>query len=151
MYSKEEFEDMLDGMVPMEIQKSIESDMHGCDSFLEIHNLCEKGRVFTIKQKISGTHRWCKATCVDTVSNVREECYWCERCNVRASTFDHINCISIISKVRDNLPSYTVHNEYLMYTCEQVMTMKSHPNDIQCMYCGVPEKAKTAKCHMMVE
>ena len=134
MYTRQEFEDMIDGMVPVEIQQSITSDIETCETFAEIKTLCEKGRVFTIKQKISATHRWVKATSIDTKTKMRVECFWCERCNIRASAFDHISCLSIISKVKDNLPSYTTHNEYLMYTCEEVKIMKSKTqNDIQCI------------------
>jgi hypothetical protein len=149
MYSKDEFEDMIDNMVPKELKEAMERDMETCHSFAEIRNLCERGRTYVIKQHISSTHQWHKATSVDAKSGMRVECFWCEKCNIRASTFDHVACLSIISKVKDNFPSYTVHNEYLMYTCEQVRTFKSQHADIQCVDCGIPEKAKTDKCHMM--
>jgi hypothetical protein len=147
MYSREEFEELLDNMVPQEVADAMNRDSEYCEGVVDLLNLREKARVFTIKQNISITHRWHKATGLESAGN-RTECYWCDKCNIRASIFEHINCLSIISKVRDGLPTYSVHNEYLMYTCEQILTMHT-AHDMRCLDCGVPSKGKTDKCEMM--
>jgi len=151
MYSYAEFTDMIDGMIPKEIQEAIDLDIQNNDQefgFMDLANLQEKARVYTIKKNISNTHKWCKATSVDSDGN-KVECFWCEKCNIRCSMFEHISCLSIISKVKDNLPTYTTHNEYLMLTCDEIKELQKNETDVYCYQCGVAESGQTNKCSIL--
>jgi hypothetical protein len=146
MLSQDEFIDYIDNMIPSEVQEALKSETESCVQWLDLVHVQEKARVLTIKHKLSSTHKWTKAQVVDSNGH-RSEVFWCGVCNIRCSVFDHINCLAIISKVTNNLPSYTVHNAYLMHTCNEVMN-KIRPGyeDRSCFDCGMPENGKTGKC-----
>jgi len=148
MYSQDAFIDIIDNMIPSEIQMSLKDEEENCESIIDLVNVQEKARVLTIKHKLSSTHRWVKATCMDSNGH-RSESYWCDVCNLRCSAFDHINCLSIISKVNNYLPSYTVHNKYLMLTCNQVMNMIHPGKELRCFDCGMPENGKSEDCTLI--
>lgn len=147
MLSRDEFIDYIDNMIPSEIEESLKDETASCEHFIDLVNVQEKARVLTIKHRLSSTHHWMKAQCVDSKGH-RFEMYWCDKCNLKCSAFDHINCLSIISKVKDNLPSYTVHNEYLMLTCNEVLNMVHPGREKVCFDCGIPERGQTNKCLM---
>lgn len=152
MHSKEQFIEMIDALVPVEIQESLQETISRLNpaefGFIDLINLQEKARVLTIKKHISYTHTWHKAKVVDS-SGCKSEVFLCLKCNSVASIFEHINTISIISKVKDELPTYTAHNEYLMYTCEEVADSDKSENDYRCFDCGVNNARKTNKCRMV--
>lgn len=147
MFSQEEFIDYIDNLIPSEVEDSLKHETERCEHFMDLVNVQEKARVLTIKHKLSSTHSWTKAQCVDSKGH-RSEVYWCGNCNIRCSIFDHINCLSIISKVTNDLPSYTVHNAYLMLTCNEVLNMVHPGCEKQCFDCGIPENGKTDRCLM---
>jgi len=147
MYSQNDFIDVIDNLIPAEVQMLLKDEEECCESFIDLVNVQEKARVLTIKHRISSTHKWSKATCSDSEGH-RSELYWCDICNMKCSAFDHINCLSIISKVKDNLPTYTVHNEYLMLTCNEVMNLVHPGKDMRCFDCGMPEKGKSKYCSL---
>lgn len=151
MKSQDQIQDtfiaFIDNMVSSEINAMLQDEIDNCVSMIDLINVQEKARVLTIKHRISSTHTWFKASCVDSKGH-RSVIFWCDKCNMRCSEFEHINCLSIISKVKDNLPTYTVHNQYLMYTCDQLLN-KVHPGkDMRCFECGIPENAKTNNCNL---
>jgi len=150
MRSEEEFITFIDDLVPDSIIELLRSEFEGTTNLLDLINLQEKARVLTIKEKISSTHHWTKATVVDQDTGIRTECFWCNKCDARCSTFEHINCLSIISKVKDNLPTYTVHNSYLQFSCDEIANiMKPGNTGKHCYDCGMPEKATGLKCNLV--
>lgn len=144
--SDSEFEDYIDNLVPEELQNEAYKALGKEASFIDIVNMQERLRVHTIKNLISSTHNWDKCL-VSHDDGLMEECFWCNDCNVKCSVFEHINCLSIISRVKDKLPTYTKHNQFLMFTCDQLRNFET-PTDYgkHCYQCGVPERAKTSKC-----
>lgn len=153
MLSLDRFTELLDDMVPYEVQQDLlerNSENYQDMGIVELLNLREQGRTVVLKEKISSTHKWHFANCIDSTGN-RVDCFWCEVCGIRASSFDYISCISIISKVRDTLPTYSTHNQYIMLTCDQVLKFISEKEEQpRCIDCGMPENCKTEKCHHMI-
>jgi len=109
----------------------------------DIVNYVEKARNATIKEKISGTHNWVKAVSVE--KDGRVNIFLCPKCNLKASAFECIRTISIISKVHDHKPTYTVHNEYLQYTCEEAQVLQ-YNSDNECIDCGISGAVATPAC-----
>jgi hypothetical protein len=154
MINMKEFTAKLDKLVPTAIQKTMEAEMHrleedGAASWIDIMNLQERARVLTLKDVISATHKWSKVSELDS-TGYQIEAFWCPTCGLRASAFEHTNAMSIISKVVDKLPTYTTHNQYLMFTCEQVQVLK-HSSLEYCGDCGVPYQGKSSHCHRMID
>ncbi len=145
MYSEDEFLDVIDNLIPSDVQMLLKDEEESCENLLDLVNVQEKARVLTIKHKISSTHKWSKAKCLDSGGH-SSELYWCDVCNIRCSVFDFIKCLSIIGKVKDNLPTYTVHNQYLMLTCNEVLNLVHPGKDMRCFDCGMPEKGKSNEC-----
>lgn len=139
------FTDQLDNSIPEDMLVVLREQMDKCASLIDIINIQERARVLTIKDKISSTHHWTQATSIDT-NGYRVECFWCDVCNMRCSVFEHICCLSIISRVKDKLPTYTIHNQYLMRSCNEIKNLEKPGCERQCIDCGVPEKGKTSAC-----
>jgi len=119
------------------------------DSFIDVINIQEKMRGQVIKNQISKTHSWTKCSCVDN-KGFNTDIFWCMDCGVKCSIFDHISCLSIISKVKDNLPTYTTHNKYLMLTCQEIKALNAVSDELHCFECGTPSKGRTPDCHQIV-
>lgn len=151
MMPDSEFLDFIDNMVSPEILDRMTQELlnNGNPNFIDLINLQERARILTIKERISSTHKWTKAICINEDNGARTECFWCEVCNLRCSTFEHINCLSIISKVRDKQPTYTIHNGYLKLSCSEVLNMALPGIGPHCFDCGIPERAKSNKCQIV--
>lgn len=152
-HSYEEFVSFVDDCVPPE---KLQLNGKQLQTWTDLLNFQEKGRVEVIKQNISVTHSWIPAKMLggNLDSKFHIECFLCDKCGIRCSIFDHISCLSIISKVRDKLPSYTVHNQYLMYSCEEILKMREENNvgepfERFCMDCGIPDQLKTPVCKII--
>jgi len=145
MINHDEFIDYIDNLIPSKIEIMLKEEMESCDSIFDLINVQERARNLTIKHILSSSHFWMKASCADS-TGYRSEIYWCDKCNIRCSAFEHVNHLSIISKVKDNLPTYTIHNKYLMFTCNEVLNMVTPGNDKSCFTCGIPEKGLTEDC-----
>lgn len=149
MYSLDEFTDFIDSLVPDEIRDSVHQQADQMESFLDLVNLQEKVRNYVIKEHISSTHKWHRATCTNSKSH-KEIVYWCQDCGIRCSQFENITCLTVIGKVKDDLPTYTVHNQYLMLTCNEVQElMKRSEKMTQCFDCGLPPQGATSDCNMI--
>lgn len=151
MISPEEFETYIDSLISPEMNQKLNAELATISGCIDSINVVERARVATIKERISSTHKWMSATISDPSDGNRIQCYWCNDCNAICSEFEHINCLSIISKVKDNLPTYTAHNEYLMHTCSEILNVVTPGQTKHCYTCGIPERAKTNLCTTMVE
>lgn len=144
----DEFLDIIDNLIPLDVQEALQSDFANATTLIDLVNLQEKARVLTIKSKISSTHKWVKLHQEDNNFH-KTELYWCNTCGLKCSSFEHINCISIISKVSNYLPTYTPHNEYLTITCDGVMKLQNSPGgSYRCIYCGIPTKGACNRCSL---
>ncbi len=142
--SSKEFNDYLDKKIETDAILNKYEESGECWSDLLI--LQEQARTEIIKTTISATHNWSQATIMDRGHQL--ECFWCGYCGIKASIFDHIGCLSIISKVRDKRPTYTTHNQYLMYPCSQIARYQQDINDRACQICGLPEQLADKLCQV---
>lgn len=152
MIAQDEFIQQLEEDLPEEAIAFIQAQMSSVGEefgVMDVPNVIEHTRVLAIKNKYSSTHNWTKATCDDYTTGGKTEMFWCDKCNLKCSAFEHQQCLSIVSKVTDNLPTYTVHNEYLKHTCNQVLLMEQPELGPHCADCGIPKEAKTPNCKII--
>lgn len=103
----------------------------------------EKLRTKTIKSAISLTHNWEKATIIED-DDYKKDIFQCSKCSLRASVYSNNSYLAIIEKVHDFLPTYDVHNEFIMYSCEDLQKIRTE-NDLDsesklpCVDCGLPD------------
>lgn len=145
--SIDQFRAYIDRLIDPALKRALEKEISDdADAQLwDIVNIQERGRVLTIKEQISKTHTWEETLCVDNERN-QIECFWCVKCNIRCSIFEHIHTTSILSKVKDRLPTYTIHNGYLMMTCAQLQGLRdqNRASSYECRVVRAPLKPLTS-------
>lgn len=146
--SHEDFLNYIDNLIPSDVDEELRKQLFQDknQSWSELMNLQEQARNATIKQLISSTHCWTRAVCTDDMEH-KTDIFWCDKCGIKASVFENIGCLSILRKVLDKLPTYTVHNQYLMYKCEEILAMTDGKK--YCFECGIPEKCRTIGCEII--
>lgn len=127
----------VDSMLLMEREKAI--------TYTEQVNVSEKIRVATIKRLISSTHTWesCKEW---SQGKFAMQFFVCKVCGIQCSIFENIRYLSIIKKVDDELPTYTAHNEFLMDTCDDVLSLQNDKHTSRCDVCAIFHTGATDKC-----
>lgn len=152
MYSYDEFLDLVDNLVSPQMTEALNNILPQYEAgefgMLALTSLLEKFRVQAIKEHISKTHKWHLVNRIDE-SGFITEAFWCKQCNIKASRFEHLSALSTISKVKDNLPTYTCHNKYLMFMCGEVVNLAERQPG-RCVTCGIPSKVKSDECKIHI-
>lgn len=146
--TEDEFIKYLDKLIPPHINNLFCEEAKKVDLVSQIGLLQEKARVLTIKEKLSKTHKWEKATVVESFSKSRKEIFWCQRCHIKCSNFEYMKYLPLIAKVNDNLPTYTVHNTYLMFSCDEAVKLQIGENKF-CIDCGIHNDGLTLNCNIL--
>ena len=124
MYTdRKEFIHYLDNSIPEEIAKKYSTEHLDNPTYIEFSRSEEKSRCETIQLLISSTHSWHQIQ-IRNPDGFEIDALFCGKCYYRASIFNYISHLELIEKIHNNLPTYDIHSEYLMYTCDEVIDLK---------------------------
>lgn len=131
--SREDYTNFIDSQIPKYITEKYEKILindgktgNSPVRFEDLFILQEKARCETIKKLISSTHKWQIGTVMSGKKNkFFKDAFICKDCGYIAGIYNHISIFSIIEKIRDNIPTYDIHNEYIVYSCSDVQDVKN--------------------------